>query len=123
MSRIGQDSVRLMIRGRPIVLKIPAKIRDDYDTEAILEEPDVDYNLEWAYGCPQAECLEFIYPTGELIYPVGAVIVMYNIESHSQRFYTGHTNLVTTLAIHPSATIVGKQLANILTCQDISKHV
>ena len=69
----------------------------------------MDYNLEWAYGCPQAECLEFIYPTGELIYPVGAVIVMYNIESHSQRFYTGHTNLVTTLAIHPSATIVGKK--------------
>ena len=33
-------------------------------------------------------------------------MVFYSIESHTQRFYTGHTNLVTCLAICPDKTII-----------------
>ena len=105
LSRVGDNSVRLNIRGRPVVFQIPPNLRDDYDSEATLDPPDVDYNLEWAYGCPQAESMEFLSKE-ELIYPVGAVIVMYHIESHTQRFYKGHTNLVTSLAVHSTNPIV-----------------
>ena len=106
ISRLDDDSIRITIRGRPVVLRIPPELRDTYDPTDKLEAPDVNYNIGWAYGCPQAESLEFIYATSEMVYPVGSVVVIYSIESHSQRFYTGHTNLVTCLAICPDKTII-----------------
>ena len=106
ISRLDNDSVRITIRGRPVVLRIPPELRDKYDPTDKLEAPEVNYDIGWAYGCPQAESLEFIYATDEMVYPVGSLVVLYNIESHSQRFYTGHTNLVTCLAICPDKNII-----------------
>ena len=106
ISRIDEDSIRTALRGHPVVLRIPPDLRDSYDTEATLDAPDIDYEMNWAYGCPQAESLKFLYSTGEMIYPTGSVIVLYSVESHSQRFYTGHTNEVTCLTIHPNRPLV-----------------
>ena len=106
ISRLDDDSIRITIRGRPVVLRIPPDLRDTYDPTDKLQAPDVNYNIGWAYGCPQAESLEFIYATSEMVYPVGSIVVIYSIESHTQRFYTGHTNLVTCLAICPDKTII-----------------
>ena len=106
ISRIDEDSIRTALRGHPVVLRIPPDLRDSYDTEATLDAPDIDYEMNWAYGCPQAESLKFLYSTGEMIYPTGSVIVLYSVESHSQRFYTGHTNEVTCLTIHPNRTLI-----------------
>ena len=106
ISRIDEDSIRTALRGHPVVLRIPPDLRDSYDTEATLDAPDIDYEMNWAYGCPQAESLKFLYSTGEMIYPTGSVIVLYSVESHSQRFYTGHTNEVTCLTIHPNRPLI-----------------
>ena len=106
ISRLDNDSVRITIRGRPVVLRIPPELRDKYDPTDKLEAPEINYDIGWAYGCPQAESLEFLHATNEMVYPVGSLVVLYNIESHSQRFYTGHTNLVTCLAICPDKNII-----------------
>ena len=106
VSRIDEDSIRTNIRGQPIVLRIPTDLRESYDTEASLDAPEIDYSINWAYGCPQAESLQFLYSTGEMMYPTGSLIVLYSVESHSQRFYTGHTNEVTCLCIHPNRPVI-----------------
>ena len=33
----------------------------------------------------------YLLPTGEIIYFVAAVVVLFNAEEHSQRHYLGHT--------------------------------
>ena len=40
------------------------------------------------------------------MYPMGSVIVLYAVESHAQRFYSGHTNLVTCMTIHPNRPLM-----------------
>ena len=106
ISRLDDDSIRMSLRGRPVVFRIPPDLRDSYDTKAKLDAPDVDFRINWAYGCPNAEHLDFLYATGEMIYPVGSLVVMYAVESHAQRFYAGHTNAVTCFAIHPGRPLI-----------------
>jgi microtubule-associated protein-like 1/2 len=106
VSRLDIDSLKMDIRGRNIVLRIPEEYRESYDPDATVDAPEQNFNLDWAYGCPRAENIKFLYDKGEIMYPVGAVIVMYHIESHTQRFYTGHTNAVTCIAIHPEVPMV-----------------
>lgn len=44
----------------------------------------------------------FYTSSGEVVYHVAAVGVVYNRSAHSQRFYTGHTDDILCLALHPS---------------------
>ncbi|KAJ1360006.1 Echinoderm microtubule-associated protein-like 1 [Parelaphostrongylus tenuis] len=45
-------------------------------------------------------------PTGELIYFCGSVVVLYNMEEHTQRHYTEHTSDVKSICIHPNRVVV-----------------
>ncbi len=44
----------------------------------------------------------FYTSSGEVVYHVAAVGIVYNRTAHSQRFYTGHTDDILCLALHPS---------------------
>ncbi|KAH9628734.1 hypothetical protein HF086_003688 [Spodoptera exigua] len=48
----------------------------------------------------------YLLPTGEIVYFVAAVVVLFNVEEQCQRHYTGHTDDVKCLAIHPNKLIV-----------------
>lgn len=43
----------------------------------------------------------FYTQTGEVVYHVAAVAVVYNRLQHSQRFYLGHDDDILSLAVHP----------------------
>lgn len=48
----------------------------------------------------------YLLPTGEIVYFVAAVVVLFNVEEQCQRHYTGHTDDVKCLAVHPNKLIV-----------------
>ena len=48
-------------------------------------------------------CFYFQLPTGEFVYHVAAVAILYNLESHTQRHYMGHTNDIECMNVHPGS--------------------
>ena len=50
------------------------------------------------------DCRSNLYytSTGEVVYHVAAVGVVYNKTTHSQQFYTAHTDDILCLSLHPS---------------------
>ncbi|KAK7094169.1 echinoderm microtubule-associated protein-like CG42247 isoform X1 [Littorina saxatilis] len=67
-------------------------------------KPEKKLKLEWVYGFRGRDVkqnLVLLPNTGELVYFVAAVIVLYDRKTHTQKHYTSHTEEVTCLALHP----------------------
>ncbi|KAG7218515.1 hypothetical protein INR49_020337, partial [Caranx melampygus] len=83
---VSQDGnpVKMFMRGRPITMFVPS-------------------DLENLYGYRGRDCRANIYllPTGEIVYFIASVVVLFNYEERTQRHYLGHTDCVKCLAIHP----------------------
>ncbi|XP_037072676.1 echinoderm microtubule-associated protein-like 2 isoform X2 [Pollicipes pollicipes] len=96
--------LKIYLKGRPANLYAPTDVMEDYDLEEVIPEPDQQLKLEWAYGYRGKDCRNNLYllPTGEMVYFVAGVVVLYNLEDQMQRHYTGHTDDVKCLAIHPN---------------------
>ena len=55
--------------------------------------------------------------TGDVVYHVAAVGIVYNKPSHRQRHYLAHTDDILCLALHPSKDLVATgQVGAIVTC-------
>lgn len=87
-------SVKLFLRGRPIVLHAPTSVKDTYDIGKVQPAPGKKLKLDWVYGYRGKDCRSNLYqlPTGEMAYFVAAVVVLYNVDEQSQRHYIGHTD-------------------------------
>lgn len=84
----------------------------DYDERKIDKTlPDSSLELEFVYGyagfsptmvgdLPGDQNI-FYLPSGEMIYPASAVIVIYNPKHHTQRFFCEHNDDITGIAVHP----------------------
>jgi len=46
----------------------------------------------YGYRGRDARCNVHLLPTGEIIYFVAAVVVLYNVDEQMQRHYIGHTD-------------------------------
>ncbi|XP_018322367.1 echinoderm microtubule-associated protein-like 2 isoform X3 [Agrilus planipennis] len=102
------QAVRIYLRGRPIVLYAPSEIGEHYDLTKVATAPHQKPKLNWVYGYRGRDCrsnLHFL-PTGEMVYFVAAVVVLYDAEEQNQRHYLGHTDDVKSLAIHPKKLLV-----------------
>ncbi|XP_066123098.1 echinoderm microtubule-associated protein-like 4 isoform X1 [Saccopteryx bilineata] len=95
------DYVKMFMRGRPITMFIPSDV-DNYD-DIRTELPPEKLKLEWVYGYRGKDCRANVYllPTGEIVYFIASVVVLFNYEERTQRHYLGHTDCVKCLAIHP----------------------
>ncbi|XP_033642081.1 echinoderm microtubule-associated protein-like 2 isoform X1 [Asterias rubens] len=88
--------------------------------------PNKRLKLDWVYGYRGFEHRNnlFVVPSGELLYYVGAVAVLYDKDADRQRHYTGHNEDIQSIAVHPNGTHVATgQLAGQLpetTPQDIA---
>ena len=70
----------------------------------ISEPPDVDVELEWVHGYAGLGYSNNVVAMEDghvLVYPVAALVVVYNERRHSQRHFRGHREEVTALAAHP----------------------
>ncbi|KAM3959706.1 echinoderm microtubule-associated protein-like 2 isoform 3-T3 [Aphomia sociella] len=100
-------SMRMFLRGRPVVLYGPSE-HDGLDPAKVAPPPQSKLKLEWVYGYRGKDCRSNLYllPTGEIVYFVAAVVVLFNVEERCQRHYTGHTDDVKCLAVHPNKLII-----------------
>ena len=85
--------VKMFIRGRPVQLFAPNSMTETYSLSKVSPAPSVRPKLEWVYGYRGRDARSNLYllPTGEIVYFVAAVVVLFNAEKHSQRHYMGHT--------------------------------
>ncbi|XP_028026451.1 echinoderm microtubule-associated protein-like 2 isoform X3 [Bombyx mandarina] len=100
-------TMRMYLRGRPVVLHGPSD-QDGLDPAKVAPPPQNKLKLEWVYGYRGKDCRSNLYllPTGEIVYFVASVVVLFNVEEQCQRHYTGHTDDVKCLAVHPNKLIV-----------------
>ncbi|XP_077330821.1 echinoderm microtubule-associated protein-like 1 isoform X5 [Lithobates pipiens] len=106
--------VKMFLRGRPVTMYMPKDQVESYNLEAKVELPTKRLKLEWVYGYRGRDCRTNLYllPTGETVYFIASVVVLYNVEEQLQRHYTGHNDDVKCLAVHPDKiTIATGQVA------------
>ncbi|XP_069090077.1 echinoderm microtubule-associated protein-like 4 isoform X4 [Pleurodeles waltl] len=95
------EYIKMFMRGRPITMFIPSDV-ENYD-DIRTELPPEKLKLEWVYGYRGRDCRANVYllPTGEIVYFIASVVVLFNYDERTQRHYLGHTDCVKCLAIHP----------------------
>ncbi|XP_066947554.1 echinoderm microtubule-associated protein-like 2 isoform X3 [Macrobrachium rosenbergii] len=100
--------VKMYLRGRPINLYVPTPMRETYVPNGPSSSPPAKLKLEWVYGYRGRDCRNNVYqlPTGEIVYFVAAVVVLYNVEDQMQRHYLGHTDDIKCLAVHPNKLLI-----------------
>ncbi|XP_043215511.1 echinoderm microtubule-associated protein-like 2 isoform X9 [Amphibalanus amphitrite] len=116
--------LKIYLRGRPVNLYAPSAVRDEYQLTRAVPAPKHRLRLEWVYGYRGKDCRNNLYllPTGEMIYFVAGVVVLHNADDQTQRHYTGHTDDVKCLAVHPNRfTIASGQCTG--SAPDAQAHV
>ncbi|XP_069594390.1 echinoderm microtubule-associated protein-like 1 isoform X2 [Ranitomeya imitator] len=106
--------VKMYLRGRPVTMHMPKDQVETYNLEAKVDLPPRRLKLDWVYGYRGRDCRTNLYllPTGETVYFIASVVVLYNVEEQLQRHYTGHNDDVKCLAVHPDKiTIATGQVA------------
>ncbi|KAF2346576.1 HELP protein [Trinorchestia longiramus] len=100
--------IRVYIRGRPVTFCVPSHLRDTYTPATPAPAPPARLQLDWVYGYRGRDCRNNLHqlPTGELVYFVAAVAVLYSPDDQLQRHYLGHTDDIKCLAVHPNRMIV-----------------
>ncbi|XP_058605619.1 echinoderm microtubule-associated protein-like 1 isoform X4 [Onychostoma macrolepis] len=106
--------VKMYLKGRPITMYMPKDLVDTYCLEAKADLPPKKLKLDWVYGYRGRDCRSNLYllPTGETVYFIASVVVLYNVDEQLQRHYTGHSDDIKCLAVHPDKiTIATGQVA------------
>uniref|UniRef100_A0A7N6BJD2 HELP domain-containing protein n=1 Tax=Anabas testudineus TaxID=64144 RepID=A0A7N6BJD2_ANATE len=106
--------VKMYLKGRPITMFMPKDQVESYCLEAKAELPISKLKLDWVYGYRGRDCRSNLYllPTGETVYFIASVVVLFNVDEQLQRHYTGHTDDIKCLAVHPDKiTIATGQVA------------
>ncbi|XP_057703529.1 echinoderm microtubule-associated protein-like 4 isoform X2 [Corythoichthys intestinalis] len=100
-SQAEGNHIKMFMRGRPITMFLPSDV-ENYD-EVRTELPSEKLKLEWVYGYRGRDCRANVYllPTGEMVYFIASVVVLFNYDERTQRHYLGHTDCVKCLAVHP----------------------
>ncbi|XP_073340102.1 echinoderm microtubule-associated protein-like 1 isoform X3 [Pagrus major] len=106
--------VKMYLKGRPITMFMPKEQVEGYCLEAKADLPSNKLKLDWVYGYRGRDCRSNLYllPTGETVYFIASVVVLFNVDEQLQRHYTGHTDDIKCLAVHPDKiTIATGQVA------------
>ncbi|XP_053359579.1 echinoderm microtubule-associated protein-like 3 isoform X2 [Clarias gariepinus] len=100
------QSIKMFIRGRPITMYIPSNIQN-YE-ELKMDLPSEKLELDWVYGYRGRDCRGNLYmlPSGEAVYFIACVVVLYHVNRRTQRYYRKHTDCVRCLAVHPNKVLI-----------------
>ncbi|KAM4624799.1 echinoderm microtubule-associated protein-like 1 isoform 2-T2 [Polymixia lowei] len=118
--------VKMFLKGRPITMYMPKDLVDNYSLEARADLPSNKLKLDWVYGYRGRDCRSNLYllPTGETVYFIASVVVLYNVDEQLQRHYAGHTDDIKCLAVHPDKiTIATGQVAGTSSDGKLAPHV
>ncbi|XP_006627673.2 echinoderm microtubule-associated protein-like 2 isoform X1 [Lepisosteus oculatus] len=100
--------VKMFVRGRPVTMHLPDRLRGTYSLDGKQDLPEHKLKMQWVYGYRGRDCRSNLYllPTGEVVYFVASVVVLYNVEEQQQRHYLGHNDDVKCLGVHPDMVTV-----------------
>ncbi|CAL8272934.1 unnamed protein product [Merluccius merluccius] len=118
--------VKMFLKGRPVTMFMPRDLVEPYCLEARADLPSSKLKLDWVYGYRGRDCRSNLYllPTGETVYFIASVVVLYNVDEQLQRHYTGHTDDIKCLAVHPDKiTIATGQVAGTSCDGKLPPHV
>uniref|UniRef100_A0A8C8JYK5 Echinoderm microtubule-associated protein-like 1 n=1 Tax=Oncorhynchus tshawytscha TaxID=74940 RepID=A0A8C8JYK5_ONCTS len=118
--------VKMYLKGRPITMYMAKDLVETYCLEAKSDLPNKKLKLDWVYGYRGRDCRSNLYllPTGETVYFIASVVVLYNVDEQLQRHYTGHTDDIKCLAVHPDKiTIATGQVAGTSSDGKLAPHV
>ncbi|KAG7275449.1 hypothetical protein CRUP_033182 [Coryphaenoides rupestris] len=118
--------VKMFLKGRPVTMFMPRDLVEPYCLEARADLPGSKLKLDWVYGYRGRDCRSNLYllPTGETVYFLASVVVLYNVDEQLQRHYTGHTDDIKCLAVHPDKiTIATGQVAGTSCDGKLAPHV
>ncbi|XP_061461652.1 echinoderm microtubule-associated protein-like 3 isoform X2 [Rhineura floridana] len=107
-------STKMFLRGRPITMYIPSDFLN-YE-ELRMDLPAEKLQLDWVYGYRGRDCRSNLYvlTSGELVYFIACVVVLYHVQRRTQRHYMRHTDCVRCLAVHPDKVRVASgQMAGV----------
>ncbi|XP_063236726.1 echinoderm microtubule-associated protein-like CG42247 [Bacillus rossius redtenbacheri] len=98
-----EDPVKVTIRGVRRTFYPPLH-HPPYDNSP----PDKRLQLNWVFGYRGTDSRRnlWVLPTGEMLYFVSAVAVLYDRDEESQRHYVGHTEDIQCMDLHPSREMV-----------------
>ncbi|KAL3861137.1 hypothetical protein ACJMK2_007206 [Sinanodonta woodiana] len=99
------NSVQIDIAGR-LREFYPPTDRDPYDDG---RHPDKMLKIDWVYGYRGKDTrynLVVLPKTGEMMYFVASVVVLYDKDQGIQRHYTGHNEEITCMTLHPNEYLV-----------------
>ncbi|XP_050411565.1 echinoderm microtubule-associated protein-like CG42247 isoform X2 [Patella vulgata] len=98
------DTTRIPVKGKAREFHAPSVPDPDDDGK----EPNMNLTLDWVYGFRGRDVRDnlIVLKTGEIVYYVGAVVVIYNRKDDTQRHYLGHNEEVTCIALHPDKCII-----------------
>lgn len=67
------------------------------------QAPDTTLEPVWVYGYQSEKARNNVRYTsrGDIVYHIGRYSIVYNIENHEQTIFTGHSNEIQCLAMHP----------------------
>ncbi|TSN67131.1 Echinoderm microtubule-associated protein-like 1 [Bagarius yarrelli] len=124
---LDEGYVKMYLKGRPITMYMPKELVDTYCLEQKADLPPKKLKLDWVYGYRGRDCRSNLYllPTGETVYFIASVVVLYNVDEQLQRHYTGHSDDIKCLAVHPDKiTIATGQVAGTsLDGKQLAPHV
>ncbi|KAI5709816.1 hypothetical protein M8J75_003490 [Diaphorina citri] len=100
---LKEEPVRLTIRGMRRTFYPPV-----HHAPPDNSPPDRRLVLDWVHGYRGIDSKKnlWVLPSGELMYYVAAVVVLYDRDEEQQRHYIGHTEDVMCLDLHPSRELV-----------------
>lgn len=81
----------------------------EYSTAPIKKEyPNCCLTPEWVYGYQAEKCKSNLHYNfqGDLVYNVSRFVIIYSIKLHEQKLFTGHSEEITCLAMHPDKQLV-----------------
>lgn len=100
-----EDLIKFYMRGRSITMYTPSDHNErKYDNTA----PDEKLQLAWVYGYRGKDCRDnmFKLASGELMYNMAGVVIMYDEKTETQRHYTEHTEAVKCICLHPNQELI-----------------
>ncbi|KAF6215574.1 hypothetical protein GE061_010330 [Apolygus lucorum] len=100
---LKEEPMRLMIKGLRRTFYPPLHHAPQDNSP-----PEKRLVLDWVYGYRGYDSKRnlWVLPTGELLYFVAAVAVLYDRDEEVQRHYTGHTEDIQCMDLHPSKELV-----------------
>lgn len=125
-SSVQSQTVTIRVKGHEHTYHHTSEL-DNYSINGSpVSPPDAKLQLSWVYGYYGRNNSNnlHILPSGEILYFVSTMAVIYNKTANSQRHYTGHADEIKCMAVHPNQWYVATgQASGLSVDQNELSHI